>query len=111
MADPNGLVRNARTGREILRTFFLRAFAAIVLASALVYVIDYLVLRIRVATNHQPFGTITVHPYYAVPRKDQKTEFMMGDPADQQCVNSLLPHMGDSPCWYLSRHPDQQIDM
>lgn len=111
MGDSNGLIRNARTGREILATFFLRAFAAIVLTAALVYLIDYLVLRIRVATNHQPFGTVTVRPYYAVPRKDQKTEFMLGDPTDQQCVHSLLPHMGDSPCWYLARHTEQQIDM
>jgi hypothetical protein len=121
MADPqlspdasgpaHGLIQRARTGKEILTTFFLRAVATIVLATAFLYICDYLVLRFRVATNHQPFGSVTVHPYYAVPRKDQKIEFMPGEPSDQQCVHSLFPHMGDSPCWYLTRHTDQRVDM
>jgi hypothetical protein len=121
MADPassqqatgtsGGLIRRPRTGREILKKFFLRAIATIVLATAVVYICDYLILRFRVATNGQPFDTVTVHPYYAVPQKDQKTEFLLGDPTDQQCVNSLFPHMGDSPCWYLTRHTDQRVDM
>src|SRR5581483_5474139 len=121
MADPassqriatpsGGLIRSPRTGREILKRLFLRAIAAIVLTTALIFVCDYLILRFRIATNHQPFGTVTVHPYYAVPQKDQKTEFLLGDPTDQQCVNSLFPHMGDNPCWYLTRHTDQRVDM
>jgi hypothetical protein len=108
---PSGMMRRPRTGREILKRWFLRTVATIVLAAAAIYVCDYLILRLRVATNHQPFGTVTVHPYYAVPQKDQKTEFLLGDPADQQCVNSLFPHMGDSPCWYLTHHTDQRVDM
>lgn len=121
MADPlrstespaltSGLVRNPRTGREIIRTFFLRTVAGLVLAAALVWVCDYVVLRIRIATNHQAFGTVTVDPLYAVPQKDHKMQYMTGDPTDQECVHSLLPHMGDSPCWYLSQHTDQQINM
>ncbi len=111
MGDHTGLIRQPRTGREILKRLFLRIVAAIVLATAFVYMVDYGILRFRVASNRQPFSTVTVHPYYAVPQKDQKTEFMLGDPTDQQCVHSLFPHMGDSPCWYLTRHTDQQIDM
>lgn len=111
MADSSGLIRQPRTGREILKRLFLRTVAVIVLACAFVYVIDYLVLRFRIATNRQPFSTVTVHPYYAVPQKDQKTEFLLGDPTDQQCVHSLFPHMGDNPCWWLTRHTDQRINM
>ncbi len=111
MADAKGLIRNPRTGKQIIGRFLLRAIGTIILAAVVVFGLDYLVLRIRVATNHTPFGTVTVHPLYAVPQKDQKTQFMVGDSADQQCVNSLFPHMGDSPCWYLTRHPDQQINM
>lgn len=107
----SGLVRNRRTGREIIRTFFLRTVGGVILATALAWICDYIVLRIRIATNHQAFGTVTVDPLYAVPQKDHKTQYMMGDPTDQECVHSLFPHMGDSPCWYLSRHTDQQINM
>ena len=111
MADPAALMRRPRTGKQIIGRFIARSIAAIVLTAAAAYFIDYLVLRVRVATNRQPYGTVTVHPYYAVPQKGQKTEFILGDPADQQCVHSLFPHMGDSPCWYLASHTDQRIDM
>jgi hypothetical protein len=111
MANPAALVRRPRTGKQIIGRFLARSVAAIVLTVAAAYFVDYLILRLRVATNKQPYGTVTVHPYYAVPQKDRKTEFILGDPADQQCVHSLFPHMGDSPCWYLSSHTDQRINM
>ena len=110
-AVSSGLVRNPRTGREIIRTFFLRAVGSVVLAAALAWICDYLVLRIRIATNHEAFGAVTVDPLYAVPQKGNKTQYMMGDPTNQECVHSLFPHLGDSPCWYLSRHTQQQINM
>jgi hypothetical protein len=101
----------ARTGREILIRLFGRTLLWAAVALAALFVIDFAVLRIRVATNHHPFDTVTVRPYYAVPQKDHKTEFLVQDPQDQTCVNSLFPHMGDSPCWYLIRHTEQRIDM
>jgi hypothetical protein len=103
--------RPRETGKRIIGRYARRTFAGIVLATGVCYACDYLVLRYRVATNHQPFGTVTVRPYYAVPRKDHKTEFLFDDPTDETCVHSLFPHMGDSPCWYLSRNRDQRIDM
>ncbi len=42
----------------------------------------------------QPLGSVQVQPYYAVPQKDGKTEFMMLDPEVDTCVQSLLPHFG-----------------
>jgi hypothetical protein len=111
MGDPAALIRHPRTGKEIIGRFILRSIAVLIAAAAVAYVLDYAVLRFRIAKNHTPFNTVTVHPYYAVPQKDQKTQFIMGDPTDQQCVNSLFPHLGDSPCWYLMKHIDQQINM
>lgn len=90
---------------------FQRTFIAVVLTIAVVYACDYLVLRFRVATNRQPYGTVTVRPYYAVPQKDHKTEFLFDDPQDETCVNALFPHLGDSPCWYLTRNKDRRINM
>lgn len=105
------MAERSRTGKQIIARFLRRTFAALVLTVAIVYAGDYLVLRYRIARNQNPFGTVTVRPYYAVPRKDQKTEFLFDDPQDQTCVHALLPHLGDSPCWYLSGHPEQRVDM
>ena len=112
MADTRaGLVHRRRTGKEILVQWFVRAIGAFMVATVIAYIGDYLVLRYRIATNHHPFNTITVQPYYAVSRKDHKTEFVMADPTDQQCTNSLFPQMGDRPCWYLSRHANPQVNL
>ena len=103
--------RPARTGREIiLLTIRNFVFGALLLAAA-AYAIDYAVLRFRMATNRNATGTVTVRPVYAVPQKNHSTEFLAGDPQNQPCVHSLFPHLGDSPCWYLARHKEQQINM
>lgn len=100
-----------RTGREILKRLFLRVFAIVVLSAGVIYLCDYLLLRVRMATNRSPYGTVTIQPYYAVPQKDGKTQFLFDDPQDETCVHSLFPHAGDDPCWYLSRKKEKRIDM
>jgi hypothetical protein len=52
-----------------------------------------------------------VQPYYAVPLRDGKTEFMMLDPEDRTCVYSLFPHFGYGPCWYVKGKREQRINM
>jgi hypothetical protein len=84
-------------------------FAA--LSVCVLYAGDYLLLRYRIAANREPFGRVKTQAYYAVPQKNKKTEFYFQDPQMQNCVHSLFPHMGDSPCWYLSRHTQQRINM
>jgi hypothetical protein len=79
--------------------YVLFGFVTIVAAT---YLADMAVLRVR--TN--PTGTVTVHPYTAVPRNDKREELMFDEPRDQTCVNSLFPHRQMSPCWYLRRHPE-----
>ena len=101
----------ARTGREAIAYFLKRALALGALSAALAYFGDYGLLRFRIASGKNPFGTVIVTPYYAVPRKDKKIEFMFDDPRDETCVNSLFPHLGDSPCWYLRGHKQKRIDL
>jgi hypothetical protein len=93
------------------RTVVKRLSISLVLGFALLYASDYLMLRYRVAANRNPYGTVTVQPYYAVPRKDHRTEYMFDDPRDETCVHSLFPHFGDSPCWYLNRNKQKRINM
>jgi hypothetical protein len=97
------------TGRNFLAILFLRSVLALCLAAASAFVIDAAILRYRASTNRNPFGTVTVHPYYAFPRKDKKTELVFDDPRDETCANSLFPQMGYSPCWYLRRHSDYEL--
>ena len=85
-----------------------RILAVVILVLAAVYAGDYLAARLRGANA---LGTVQVHPYYAVPLKDGKTEFMLLDPETQTCVKSLLPHFGYGPCWYLDGRKQQRINM
>ena len=85
-----------------------RAAAFVVLAVAAVYVGDYLSARLRGASA---LATVQVQPYYAVPLRDGKTEFMMLDPENRTCVSALFPHFGYGPCWYLKGKKEQRINM
>ena len=82
--------------------------AVMLVLGAVAYVGDYLVLRVRIARN-SGYGTVTVQQYYAINEKNNRTEYVFGSTFDQPCVNSLFGHQGLQACWYLRRHPEQQI--
>ena len=90
---------------------FLWLIAAVFAIVALAFLVDYGVFRLRVLTARSPYGSVVVRNYYAVPQKNGKTEFIFDPPAAWTCVNSLFPHQGYPPCWYLSRHPEQRTDI
>jgi len=89
----------------------LRWLLAGVSLLGIAYGADYCIFRYRLATNRQPFGSVTVEHYDAVPHKDGKSELIFDPPAQQTCVRSLFPHAGYQPCWFLSRHAEQRTDM
>ena len=76
----------------------------------LTYAGDYAVLRYRIAARKNPFGQVTVTAYFASRMKNGNTEFDFQQPQQQTCANSLYPHRGMQPCWYLERHREQRID-
>lgn len=75
------------------------------------YGVDYLWLAYRAHRSLNAFGSVTLQTYYSVKLKNGKTEFDYAGPQDVECVNSLLPHYGDQPCWYIGRKKEQQIDI
>jgi hypothetical protein len=79
--------------------------------AALAFAVDFAVFRIRLATNRNAYGSVTVNHYYAVLQKNGKTQFIFDPPQLEACVNALFPHTGALPCWYLIRHPDQRTDI
>jgi hypothetical protein len=82
-----------------------------VLMLFILYLGDYLSVRYRIPKSREPFGMVKIRRYYAVGLKSRKTEFMFLPPENQVCVHSLFPHLGYSPCWYLSRRNVKRIDI
>jgi hypothetical protein len=86
----------------------LKRIATVLAALVIIlYVGDYVLVRLR----SEPTGTCQVTKLYAVPQKDGKTQYEASDPETQTCVNSIFPHLGYSPCWYLNRHKTQQVNL
>jgi hypothetical protein len=94
----------------MLKRYAIWTLSALAGALFFLYVGDSVALRLKVRSG-TAFATMTIHRYYAVPQKSGKLEFLSADPEQQTCTNSLFPQMGHFPCWYVSRHTEQRIDM
>lgn len=90
--------------------YLKRALVGIVLLLALAYVGDDLAARLPIPPGRNPYGTVQIRSYYAVPQKDRKTEFYLGDSQTVTCIHALVPHFGYKPCWYWERHKVQRIN-
>lgn len=97
--------------RDRLRRILISTILAVAAAGVLAFLLDYGILRVRVATHHSPYGSVTVSHYYAILKKNGKTELIFDPPQAEICVNALFPHQGSLPCWYLRRHPEQRTDI
>jgi hypothetical protein len=98
-----------QTGR-LAATFMhyaVRALVVVLLLLGVAFSYDYIQLR----RNQNAFGSVTISRFYAVTLKNKKTDFSYGEPQVQACVNSIFPHYGYYPCWYLRRHNVQQINI
>ena len=91
-----------------VKKILIGALTVTVVLLAAAYCGDWVVLRIRI-TRSSGYGSVTVRQYYAINEKNSRTEYVYGSTQDETCVNSLFGHQGLLPCWYLRRHPDQQI--
>ena len=82
------------------------AAIAAILAFVAIYLGDYAIARSK------PLGSVTVQPFYAIHQKNGKTEFDYSVPPEAQtCVASLLPHLGNNPCWYVTKHKTRKIEI
>jgi hypothetical protein len=84
-----------------------RIATVLVVLIVVLYFADYIIVSLR----SEPTGTCQITKFYAVPQKDGKTSYEPGEPETQTCANSIFPHMGYSPCWYVKRHHTQQINL
>ncbi len=82
-----------------------RIILYVLLSAAFLYGIDEALARLRSR------GAVDVDVFYSVTRKDNKVDFLRGDPQTETCVNSVLPHMGFRACWELTKNPRKQVDV
>jgi len=75
-----------------------------------VYLGDYVSISHLIPNGREQFGSVEVRKLLAVPQKDHKTEYIADPPQREQCVHSLFPQLGLTPCWYLERHAVQQVN-
>lgn len=90
---------------------FGKAILALALLAGLAYAGDYISLRFGIPSHRTQFDSVAVQKMYAVKLKNGQTSYMLDQPQTVDCVNSLFSHFGDTPCWYLKRHTQIQIDM
>ncbi|HZS44645.1 MAG TPA: hypothetical protein VFC63_06040 [Blastocatellia bacterium] len=94
-----------------LRATIGRIIIVLVVIFCVVYACDDLSARFNIPRSRQVCGTVTIKNYYAVPQKNGRVQYMFKDTQDETCVNSLFPHFGYTPCWYLNRHKDKWINV
>ena len=85
-----------------------RALIIVVILVAVLYAADFLSLRFGIPARNA-VGSVTVHTFYAVKLKNGKTEYDYYGDHDVSCTNSAFPQYGMKPCWYASRHTNEQI--
>jgi hypothetical protein len=96
----------------MIGTILKWAVVVLLAALAVVYCGDYVVIKIRVAkSSSTAFSVINYRPTMAIPHKDGRQEFVFGDPTTETCVNSLFPHFGDRPCWYVNNQAHTAVPM
>jgi hypothetical protein len=95
-----------RRGAGILKRFLIGAAAL----SFVIYGGDFLSLQLRIPSREQ-FGSVEIKRYFIVKLKNRKTGFMPDEPQTVSCVNSLFPQWGFAPCWWVTRHKVQEIEI
>jgi hypothetical protein len=81
----------------------------VVLALVLLYAGDYVSARFRLPNGRQTLGSVDVQIMWAIKQKNGRIDYELGDTETQPCLYSLFPHLGYTPCWYLTRHKNQVI--
>jgi len=89
----------------------LRVAQFVLLALVLLYAGDYVAARFRLPNNRQTLGSVDVQVMWAIKQKNGRIDYELGDTETQPCLRSLFPHLGYTPCWYLTRHRNQVIQV
>ncbi len=110
MPDPNQLTRSP--AMDLLRRAFLLALGIVTLA----YALDFSWYHLRLASPSLGSAASSMHRtrIIAIPGKNNKVEYEIDSlrpEEDVPCSRTLFPHSGHAPCWYLTRHLNDPIQM
>ena len=78
----------------------IKSLIVLAIAAMLVYAGDALFLHYR----GSPHQDVRVDSMYAMKNRWNEVEYSVGSTGSQRCVESLFPHGGYTPCWYLTSH-------
>jgi hypothetical protein len=108
--EPSHGLRTLKTPRG-MKLVLISGLGALLALGVIMYVVDYAVIRYRMSTDRSPFGQVMVTSFYAIHQKNGAVDFSTQNPQPETCINSVLPHLGLTPCWYRRRHPEKRIDI
>jgi len=87
----------------------VRGAQFVVLAMVLLYGGDYVSAKFRLPGDRQTLGSVDVQVMWAIKQKNGRIDYELGGSETRPCLYSLFPHLGYTPCWYLTRHKNQVI--
>ena len=90
--------------------FWLRLAGKVLLwvaaAALALYPIDFAVWKMKVAKG-SGMGSVETFDMVAAEEKGHKEEYFPTGEGTTPCSQSIYPQGGNTPCWYLTRHPDR----
>ena len=90
-----------------MKRWLQRALVVLVAGFIAVYGGDWAVYKLR----GSPTSKVTVNRFLSVPLKGNKIEYDYLGTGDVPCSVSLFPQGGQSPCWHLRNHPNQNTSL
>ncbi len=80
-----------------------RAVGAVLIAAAVLYLLDFAVWRVRVARGGG-MGSVIVDLYTVADLKGGKEDYYANGTVSMPCAKSIYPQAGNNPCWWVQRH-------
>lgn len=94
-------------GRKLI---LKRILVGLLVAMPAAYALDDLSSRFGIPPRPR-FGSYTIRRYYYIHEKYNKFSYEPMPRIDETCVNTLFPHSGVRPCWYVRRHTFQTLEV
>ena len=85
-----------------MKSKFWIAIRILIAAVIVLYLIDWAMLRIRIARGNA-YGKVQIDQYLSTPLKGNKAEYDYLGTTTVSCCRSIFPH-GSAPCWWRERH-------
>ncbi len=85
-----------------MKSKFWIAIRILIAAVIVLYLIDWAMLRIRIAHGNA-YRTVQIDQYLSTPLKGNKAEYDYLGTTTVTCARSIFPH-GAAPCWWRNRH-------